>query len=100
MFDWKNSIFLMPTIHLLIKGKVQGVFYRASAKATAEKLNLTGWVKNTQDVHVEALVTGEEEALQQFITWCRKGPTGAVVTEVVASPAPDSFFTGFSVMRD
>ncbi len=90
----------MPTVHLLIKGKVQGVFYRASARGMAEKLNLAGWVKNTQEAQVEAMVTGEEEALQQFITWCRKGPTGAEVTEVVVSPATDSFFKGFSVIRD
>jgi acylphosphatase len=90
----------MPTIHLLIKGKVQGVFYRASARGIAEKLNLTGWVKNTDEACVEAMVAGEEEALQQFIMWCRKGPARAVVTEVVVSPAPDSFFTGFSVIRD
>ncbi len=48
------------TVHLLIKGKVQGVFYRDTAKTTAKQLGVTGWVRNTPDGHVEALVTGGE----------------------------------------
>ena len=45
----------MPTIHLLIKGTVQGVYYRASAKEVADRLHLSGWVKNTREGHVEVL---------------------------------------------
>jgi acylphosphatase len=90
----------MPTVHLLIKGKVQGVSYRVGAKEMAEKLALTGWIKNTAHGHVEAIVKGEEESLQQFIGWCRKGPEKAVVTNVVISPAQDAFFTGFSITRE
>lgn len=53
----------MPTFHLLIKGKVQGIFYRASAKETADKTGITGWVKNTPEGDVEAVATGTEEQL-------------------------------------
>ena len=73
----------MPTIHLLIKGNVQGVFYRATAKKVADKLNLTGWIKNTKDGSVEAAVTGEKEMLEQFSNWCKKGPPRATVEEVI-----------------
>lgn len=90
----------MSTVHLLIKGKVQGVFYRASAKETAEKLHLKGWIKNTPKGYVEAMVTGEEQDLQEFISWCKKGPPKAVVTEVVVSPAEDTVFTDFSISRN
>ena len=69
----------MPTIQLIIKGKVQGVFYRASAKEKAEDLGLTGWVKNTPEGYVEIMATGEMDVLERFITWCKKGPSRAFV---------------------
>lgn len=89
----------MSTVHLLIKGKVQGVSYRFSARETAERLSLTGWVKNTAEGHVEAMATGNEEALQQFISWCKKGPPGAKVTEVLVNPVGETPFTEFLITR-
>ena len=94
----------MPTVHLLIEGKVQGVFYRASAKAAAEHLHVTGWVRNTPEGHVEALACGEEENLRQFVEWCRRGPERAVVSEVrelerqPGQPA-GVHFKGFAIVR-
>ena len=69
----------MPTIHLLIEGKVQGVFYRATAKQIATQLGLTGWIKNTKDGNVEATVSGDELQLQNFAKWCKQGPDKAEV---------------------
>ena len=89
----------MPTVHLLIKGKVQGVNYRASAKGIATNLVLTGWVKNTAEGCVEVGVTGDNEAIQQFIKWCRQGPPAAVVTDVEVKPMPDCNFPTFSIVR-
>ncbi|HYH15050.1 MAG TPA: acylphosphatase [Flavisolibacter sp.] len=89
----------MPTIHLLIKGKVQGVFYRASAKEKADQLHLTGWVKNTEDGHVEAVASGPQEAIDQFITWCKQGPKKAVVTDVQIKPLSEETFAQFLVIR-
>jgi acylphosphatase len=89
----------MPTKHLLIKGKVQGVFYRATAKETAEKLGLTGWIKNTAEGHVKAMVSGAEQPVQQFIDWCWQGPPRAEVTTVEAVDAPEQDFAGFTVIR-
>ena len=73
----------MKTVRLLIKGKVQGVFYRATAKKSAETLGINGWIKNTEEGDVVAEATGDEEALKTFIDWCRKGPLNAHVTEVI-----------------
>jgi len=92
----------MPTVRLLIKGKVQGVFYRASAKAAAEKLHITGWVKNTPEGHVEALACGEEGDLRQFVEWCLKGPEHAMVSDVIELEKQSEARTGlkgFAIVR-
>ncbi|MEJ7681327.1 MAG: acylphosphatase [Segetibacter sp.] len=87
----------MPTYHLLIKGEVQGVFYRATAKKVADKLGVTGWIKNTQDDNVEAVVTGTEEQLNKFIAWCKKGPAMANVTDVIVTQHEETTFKDFSI---
>lgn len=87
----------MPTIHLLIKGKVQGVFFRASAKNKALELGINGWVKNTREGCVELLVNGKEDALNQFVAWCHKGPGRACVLEVEVSTAEEMKFDSFQI---
>ena len=89
----------MPTVHLLIKGKVQGVFYRATAKEVAQTLDLRGWIKNTPEGHVEAIVSGSEKSLQQFIDWCRQGPKKAVVATINVTSVGDEPFTDFRILR-
>lgn len=89
----------MPTIHLLIKGQVQGVFYRATAKKIADKTGVTGWIKNTREGDVEALVTGSEEQLKQFVLWCKQGPALAKVSDVIATEYEESEFETFFIMR-
>jgi acylphosphatase len=89
----------MKTVQLLIKGKVQGVFYRATAKDVADKLGLKGWVRNTKEGDVEVLVTGDEEQLKQFIDWCWKGPSSAKVTDVIITEKALEIFEKFSVQR-
>ena len=89
----------MPTNHILIKGKVQGVFYRATAKKIADKLNLTGWIKNTRDDNVEATITGDEKNLLEFINWCKIGPEKAKVEDVIVDHKPETTFTEFEIIR-
>lgn len=89
----------MPTIHLLVKGKVQGVFYRKSAKEMADKNGVTGWVRNTAEGNVEMEATGSDAALQQFVSWCHQGPSRAVVSEVKVTPVADRAFSRFEVQR-
>lgn len=89
----------MPTIHLLVKGNVQGVFYRATAKKVADKLKLTGWIKNTKEGNVEITATGSEEQLNEFIKWCKKGPDKAEVEVVIIRDEPEKYFTEFEIIR-
>ena len=85
---------------LRIRGKVQGVSYRESARQQALRLGLTGWVRNREDGSVEAVAEGAAEALEAFITWCQRGPALARVTDVERAehPARGEFST-FTVER-
>ena len=68
--------------HVLISGRVQGVWFRSSTKNIAEQFDLTGWVKNTSDGKVEAIFEGEEDNIIQMIKWCHKGPVNAKVDNI------------------
>ncbi|MCL1961298.1 MAG: acylphosphatase [Desulfovibrionaceae bacterium] len=76
------------TRHLLIRGRVQGVYYRASMVEQARRLNLRGWVRNRLDGSVEALAQGADAAVQDLIGWARQGPKNARVDAVQVSQAP------------
>lgn len=68
--------------HLHVRGRVQGVWYRASTRDAAAALALTGWVRNCADGSVEALAEGPREAVEQLVAWCRTGPPAARVDDV------------------
>ena len=68
--------------HIVVEGKVQGVFFRKNTKQKAQELNIAGWVKNTNDDKVEILALGNAEDLSKFISWCSEGPPKAVVTNI------------------
>ncbi len=89
----------MPTSHIIIKGNVQGVFYRATAKDLAVKIGITGWIKNTKEGDVEAVVSGSQEQIDQFIQWCWVGLERATVVDVISQPIPEEVFSSFSVTR-
>ena len=72
--------------HLVIRGRVQGVGYRDSMVYTAEAAGVVGWVRNTRDGDVEALVQGEPDAVERMIKWCRRGPPVARVAHVEIEP--------------
>ncbi len=69
-------------IRLIIRGRVQGVWYRGSAQEIARELGLTGWVRNLTDGRVELVAEGEGPALDVFKAWCRKGPPLARVYDI------------------
>lgn len=69
-------------IHLVIRGRVQGVFFRASAVREAKRLGLTGWVKNRNDGAVELVAEGEEDQVKDFLAWAQHGPSTARVDKV------------------
>lgn len=67
---------------LIVSGRVQGVFYRATAMETAQRLGLTGWVRNLPSGGVEALAEGPRYAVEEFIGWCESGPPMSRVDDV------------------
>jgi acylphosphatase len=69
-------------VSLRIRGRVQGVFYRESARAEALRLGLKGWVRNLADGSVEAVAEGAPQALEAFVNWSHRGPPQARVTDV------------------
>ena len=73
---------MLQTISIIISGKVQGVFYRQSAKEKATELNLTGIVKNLPNGDVYIIATGPLDRLNTFIEWCWQGPKRARVSDV------------------
>lgn len=82
----------------LVKGRVQGVWYRGSTQHQALELGITGWAKNLPDGRVEVLMCGDEEAVIQLETWLHQGPPMAEVESVDITEdiwqAFDSFTTG------
>ena len=79
----------MTCRHFWIKGRVQGVFYRASARDQAKLLGLSGWVKNLDDGRVEAVACGTEAQLADFEAWLQEGPPMARVDSVDVKDEPD-----------
>jgi acylphosphatase len=76
-------------VQVRIRGRVQGVFFRAETRSRAESLGLSGWVRNARDGSVEALFEGEPGRVDSMVEWSRRGPSGARVDEVeVSEPEP------------
>lgn len=93
----ENYIF---TIHVVISGKVQGVFYRNTCEQKANELGVVGTVKNVDNGDVEIVAKANGKSLIEFIHWCKKGPAKAKVKDVVFSFLPDdSSFSSFRVLR-
>lgn len=89
----------MKTIRLIIKGKVQGVFFRATAKDIADRLGIQGWVRNLPDNNVEIIASAPDELLTQLIDWCKKGPPRASVDEVIIEDTEAQPAKGFRIIR-
>jgi acylphosphatase len=68
--------------HVIVRGQVQGVGYRAWAEVTALELGVEGWVRNSRDGSVEAVLAGPEEVVLTMVELCRDGPPGAKVEAV------------------
>ena len=86
--------------HLVVRGRVQGVWFRGSMQDEADRLGIAGWVRNRPDGTVEAEIEGEREAVDALIAWARHGPPGARVTGVsVEWVRPRGDRGGFAVTR-
>ena len=89
----------MQTHHILVKGKVQGVFFRATAKEEAVAMGLVGWVKNTNEGDVEMVVSGSEDKLSEFEQWCQSGPPLATVENVKITVVTNEHFENFKILK-
>lgn len=91
----------MEIIHreIIVKGRVQGVYFRATAKSVADELGIKGEVKNTRDGNVWIAAEASEGTMQQFLEWCRQGPARAEVKEIVVSEGGLQHYTDFTIGR-
>jgi len=71
---------LKARAHVLVSGRVQGVFFRSETQDEAIRQGVTGWVRNLPDGRVEAVLEGEKDRVEALIEFCRRGPPGARVT--------------------
>jgi acylphosphatase len=81
--------------HVVVSGRVQGVFFRDSVRRLAEQHGVAGWVRNTWDGTVEAVFEGEPDAVERLVDFCRKGPPHAAVEQVDARTEPPEGLTDF-----
>jgi acylphosphatase len=86
-------------LDITISGKVQGVHYRASTKAVADQLGITGTVKNTDDGDVVIAAEGTGVMLGMFMDWCNEGPEGAEVTSVESHEGELKNYRNFEVIK-
>ncbi len=89
----------MKGLRITINGRVQGVFFRASAKEVADQLNVKGFAKNQLDGSVCIEAEGEEEDIKQFVVWCQQGPPRAQVTYVDVREGEVKNFERFEIRR-
>jgi acylphosphatase len=89
----------MKAVHAMIRGRVQGVWFRASTMEQAQLLGVAGWVRNTPNGTVEVHMQGDDGAVENLLAWCRQGPPGARVDRVDADEVqPEQTIRGFRIL--
>ena len=87
----------MPTVRFLVSGRVQGVFFRASARAEAQRLGVSGSATNLADGRVEVIASGTDAGLAELEKWLQVGPRAARVTSVVRENIEDRTYSSFRI---
>ena len=102
--DWLEMLAAVPPegsepqrARVVVRGEVQGVFFRAETSSRAQSLGLAGWVRNNPDGTVEAVFEGLRERVESMVRWCARGPSGALVTDVQVFPESPRGEAGFAV---
>jgi acylphosphatase len=83
---------------VVVHGRVQGVFFRDSARRMAQSRGLGGWVRNTPEGTVEAVFEGEPAAVESMVRWCDEGPRGAIVERVEVTAEEPEGLTEFRIL--
>jgi acylphosphatase len=89
----------MKHINITVKGKVQGVFYRASTKAVADQLGVKGYVRNEPNGDVAIEAEGDDLALEMFLEWCHEGPEHAIVNLVESHEGELKNYRNFELVK-
>jgi acylphosphatase len=87
----------MKRAEVIVRGMVQGVFFRVETRDRARSLGLSGWVTNAPDGTVRAAFEGDEERVESMVGWCRRGPSGASVDDVDVTWVEPEGEQGFSI---
>ena len=82
---------------VVVRGRVQGVFFRDTCRREARRRGVSGWVSNRDDGAVEAVFEGSEDAVQEMVTWAESGPRSAVVVGTEVHEESPEGITGFEV---
>ncbi len=90
---------MRDAVHLVIRGRVQGVGFRYATATAARRLGVAGWVRNLPDGAVEVVAAGAPDAVRALVDWCHHGPPSARVTQVAELPAPPEVPTGSFTIR-
>lgn len=90
---------MTKSISIKISGKVQGVFFRASARDKADELGVKGFVRNEPDGSVYIEAEADEGSLHQFTEWCRQGPPRALVEKIDIKEGEGKAFTRFELLH-
>jgi acylphosphatase len=85
--------------HVLVSGRVQGVYYRANTRDTAREHGVDGWVRNLDDGRVEAVFEGDRESVEALVAWCHEGSPRARVDDVSVEYSDREGETGFEIRR-
>ena len=104
LYDRASRPILVPSLvrrvtHLVIRGMVQGVSFRAWTVAEAERRGVDGWVRNRADGSVEAVVAGDARAVDEIVAACRQGPRHAIVTDLIELETDEDPGPGFRITR-
>ena len=81
----------LTTLHLVIHGRVQGVFFRDSMRREAQRLQVNGWARNTVNGTVEAMLQGDKAAVESLVQWSHRGPQQAQVSKVEVEAGSGAF---------
>jgi acylphosphatase len=87
-------------LHVWVSGTVQGVWFRESTRAEAERRGVAGWVRNLPDGRVEAVFEGPALQAEAMVDWCRRGPPNAAVEALEAREEEPTGDAGFAVLRE
>jgi acylphosphatase len=97
LYKTEKHSFFMKCIHLIVLGRVQGVFFRDNVRRKANELGLHGYTKNLEDGTVEVVAQGNEEKINQLIEFIKQGPGIAKVANIIAKHKNPGNFSNFEI---